>query len=168
MNEVIQNMLTRRSVRSFEDKPVEREKIDAILKCATYAPSALNRQTWHFTAVLNAEKIQKLAKVMGAALGSDKYDLYCPAAIIIPSNAVGGEADNACAMENILLAAHALGLGGVWVNQLFDTCDDPAVRAMLTELGVPQDHTIYGIASLGYPKGEIRPVEKKYPVTIVE
>ena len=57
-NEVIQNILTRRSVRAFQERPVEREKIDAILQCAVHAPSAMNRQTWHFSAVLNPEKIK--------------------------------------------------------------------------------------------------------------
>ena len=102
-NEAIQNILTRRSIRAFQETPVEREKIDTILQCATYAPSAMNRQTWHFTAVLNAEKIKKLYEAVGAALGSSEYNMYKPAALIIPSNEPGKEADNACAMQNIML-----------------------------------------------------------------
>ena len=54
-NEVIQNILTRCSVRAYDDRPVEREKIDTLLQCAVHAPSAMNRQTWHFSAVLNRE-----------------------------------------------------------------------------------------------------------------
>ena len=57
-NEVIQNILTRCSVRAYDDRPVEREKIDTLLQCAVHAPSAMNRQTWHFSAVLNREKIE--------------------------------------------------------------------------------------------------------------
>lgn len=169
-NEVIQNILTRRSVRAFQEKPVEREKIETLLKCATHAPSAMNRQTWHFSAVLSAAKIQKLAAAMGAALGSPSYNLYCPAALIIPSN-VGTAIsawDNACAMENILLAAHSMGVASVWINQLSDVCDDPTVRAVLTELGVPQEHKVFGVAALGYAAAEPKPMEKKYPVTIIE
>ena len=114
-NEVIQNILTRRSVRAFQERPVEREKIDAILRCAVHAPSAMNRQTWHFSAVLNPEKIQKLAAAMGSALGSESYNLYRPAALIIPSNETGliKTWDNACALENIFLAAHSLGVASV-------------------------------------------------------
>ena len=167
-NEAIQNLLTRRSIRAFQDTPVEREKIDVMLQCATYAPSAMNRQTWHFVAVLSPAKIKKLAEVMGRALGNPNYNLYCPAALIIPSNEPGREADNACAMQNIMLAAHAMGVGSVWINQLKDTCDDPEVRAFITELGVPADHKVFGIAALGYAAGDPRPADKKYPVTIVE
>lgn len=167
-NEVIQNILTRRSVRAFQEKPVEREKIDAMLKCAAYAPSAMNRQTWHFSAVLNPEKIQKLAAAMGKALGSDNYNLYRPAALIIPSNTESGDWDNACALENIFLAAHSMGVASVWINQGYDTCDDPGVRAVLTELGVPEEHKVFGMAALGYAAAEPKPVEKKYPVTVIE
>lgn len=167
-NEAIQNMLTRRSIRAFQETPVEREKIETILKCATYAPSAMNRQTWHFSAVLSAEKIQRLAKAMGKALGNPEYNMYKPAALIIPSNEEGKAADNACAMQNILLAAHSLGVASVWINQLKDVHDDPEVRAILTEFGVPQEHIIYGVAALGYAAGDPRPADKKYPVTIIE
>lgn len=64
-NEVIQNILTRCSVRAYDDRPVEREKIDTLLQCAVHAPSAMNRQTWHFSAVLNREKIAKLTAAVG-------------------------------------------------------------------------------------------------------
>lgn len=167
-HEAIQNMLTRRSIRAFQETPVEREKIDVMLQCAVHAPSAMNRQTWHFSAVLSREKIQKLAAAMGAALGNPNYNLYCPAALIIPSNTPNGAWDNACAMQNIMLAAHAQGVASVWINQLYDTCDDPAVRALLTEFGVPQDHKVFGMAALGYAAGDPRPADKKYPVTIIE
>ena len=169
-NEVILNILTRRSVRAFQERPVEREKIDAILRCAVHAPSAMNRQTWHFSAVLNPEKIQKLAAAMGSALGSESYNLYRPAALIIPSNETGliKTWDNACALENIFLAAHSLGVASVWINQGTDTCDDPGVRAVLTELGVPKSHMVYGMAALGYAAAEPKPVEKKYPGTRIE
>lgn len=144
-NEVIQNILTRCSVRAYDDRPVEREKIDTLLQCAVHAPSAMNRQTWHFSAVLNREKIAKLTAAVGKALGNEKYDMYKPAALIIPSNELIGDTsitswDNACALENIFLAAHSMGLGTVWINQLSDTCDVPEVRAVLTEFGVPENH----------------------------
>lgn len=92
---------------------------------------------------------------MGKALGNEKYDMYKPAALIIPSNELIGDTgitswDNACALENIFLAAHSMGLGTVWINQLSDTCDVPEVRAVLTEFGVPENHKVFGIAAIGY------------------
>jgi len=168
-NEVIQNILTRCSVRAYDDRPVEREKIDTLLQCAVHAPSAMNRQTWHFSAVLNREKIAKLTAAVGKALGNEKYDMYKPAALIIPSNELIGDTsitswDNACALENIFLAAHSMGLGTVWINQLSDTCDVPEVRAVLTEFGVPENHKVFGIAAIGYAAAETPVKEKKFPV----
>ena len=69
---------------------------------------------------------------------------------------------HSCVVKN------ALGVSSVWINQVKDTCSDPAVRAVLTEFGVPEDHVVFGIAALGYAAGDPRPADKKYPVTIVE
>ncbi len=132
----------------------------------------MNRQTWHFSAVLNREKIAKLAAAVGKALGNEKYDMYKPAVLIIPSNELIGDTgitswDNACALENIFLAAHSMGLGTVWINQLSDTCDVPEVRAVLTEFGVPENHKVFGIAAIGHA-AENACEGEEIPVTYVE
>lgn len=172
MNTVMENLLTRRSIRAFEDKEIPREELDQILKAAQYAPSAMNRQTWQFTAVLNRTKIQELAEAIGKALGRDNYNMYEPQAIIITSNlrdARFGIDDNACALENIFLAAHSFGIGSVWINQLRDACDDPYVRQMLRDFGIPDDHKAYGIAALGYAApAEPKEVVKTGKIVIVK
>lgn len=157
MNDFLKTIMTRRSVRAFKPDPVSREELEALLEAAAYAPSAMNRQTWEFTAVANTEKIQKLAALIKEELGRDNYDMYHPAALIIPSNLKDnpfGKEDNACALENIFLAAHSMGIGSVWINQLQGICDKPAIRAFLTELGIPEDHVVYGMAALGYAASE--------------
>lgn len=154
MNAVMENLLTRRSTRAFQNKELPRQELDQILKAAQYAPSAMNRQTWQFTVVCSRQRIQELAAAIGKALGRDQYTMYEPEVIIITSNARDcrfGVDDNACALENIFLAAHSFGIGSVWINQLRDACDDPGVRRILQEMGVPDDHTAYGVAALGYP-----------------
>jgi len=162
MNEVMKNILTRRSTRAFQAKPIPKEELNQILQAALYAPSGMGRQTWKFTAIVNQEKIQKLAAAVGKKLGREEYNFYNPVAIIIPSNeksSIWGRDDNACALENIFLAAHSFGIGSVWINQLNDgTSDAPEVRAILEEFGIPNTHTVYGIAALGYPAV---PVEDK-------
>ena len=153
MNAVMENLLTRRSIRSFENREIPEEELDQILKAAQYAPSAMNRQTWQFTVVESREKIQELAAAMGKALGREGYNMYEPQVIIITSNlreARVGVDDNACALENIFLAAHSFGIGSVWINQLRDCCDDPAVRQIIRGFGIPDSHMAYGIAALGY------------------
>lgn len=157
MNDFLKTVLTRRSVRAFKPDPVSREDLETLMEAASYAPSGMNRQTWEFTAVANPEKIQKLAALIKEELGRDKYDMYQPAALIIPSNLKDtpfGKEDNACALENIFLTAHSMGIGSVWINQLQGICDKPAIRAFLTELGIPEDHVVYGMAALGYAAKE--------------
>lgn len=68
--------------------------------------------------------------------------------------------DCACAIENMFLAACSLGIGSCWINQLGTTCDDPQVRELLTELGVPENHKVYGCVALGY-KAEGAPMKEK-------
>ena len=155
--EALEAILGRRSVRSFQQKEIEQEKLDLILEAAKHAPSAMNRQTWQFTVVKDREKIQKLAAAVREAREAHAYDMYQPEVIIITSNVADyrfGIDDNACAMENILLAAHALGLGAVWINQVRDCCDEEKVRDLLSEFGVPAHHEVYGVAALGYSAEE--------------
>ena len=172
MNEVIKNLLTRRSVRSFTDKRIKREDLELILKAALYAPSGCNMQTWRFTAVTDSEKIRALSELIGEKLGREDYDFYNPDVIILPSNerdSRWGVEDNACALENIFLAAHSLGIGSVWINQLRGLCDDPEIRKLLREWGIPDDHVVYGLAALGYAAEEpSQDVEKKGIVNIID
>ena len=154
MNAVIENLLTRRSIRGFTDQPVSKEDLQTIATAAIYAPSGMNRQTWQFTVIDHLPTIQCLAKVVGQAdnRGED-YNFYKPTAVIIASNqreSRHGCADCSCAMQNMFLAAHSLGIGSVWINQLNGTCDVPSVREMLTAVGVPTHHVVYGMAALGY------------------
>ena len=164
MNEVLQNILTRRSVREFKEEQIKDEELDLILKAGTYAPSAMNKQSWQFTVVQNKEKIELLAKVVREALGRDVgYNFYAPPTLIMLSNEkdnVNGLADCACALENIFLMANSLGLGSCWINQLRTICDEKEVREVLASFGIPENHIVWGMASIGYPFGVAKEHER--------
>lgn len=154
MNEVMKAILTRRSTRKFTTEPIPRDVMDDIVDAALHAPSGKNQQTWQFAVITNRNMIARLTEAIGKELERDGYDMYCPTAIIMPSNLRDGiwsKEDNACALENIFLAAHSHGVGSVWINQMQNICDRPAIRAILDELGVPADHVVFGMAALGYP-----------------
>ena len=171
MNETMNTILTRRSTRKFLNRPIPEEELQQIIQAALHAPSGMGRQTWQFTAVKNRGKIQELAAVIRKVLDRDGYDMYQPEVIIIPSNdreSPFGREDDACAMENMFLAAHSLGIGSVWINQLQDVCDVPAIRQVLDELGIPADHVVYGMAALGYPDDVKADKERIGKVVIVE
>ncbi|MDE6349130.1 MAG: nitroreductase [Bacteroides sp.] len=177
MNQVLENIRARRSVRAYTDRQVSAEDLNLILEAATYAPSGMNYQTWHFTAIQNPEVLIALnERIKGAFAKSDEPRLqerghsqtYCcyyhaPTLVIVSNEPTQWWAsmDCACALENIFLAAKSLGIDSCWINQLGQTCDDPEVRAFLTELGVPENHRVYGCAALGYAPADAPMKEKK-------
>lgn len=170
-NVVLQAILERRSIRAFSEKRIEEEDLEKILQAAIYAPSGMNRQTWQFTALVGNQKISELAKLVGQELKRESYDFYAPAVLVLTSNerdSVWGREDNACAMENMFLAAYSLGIGSVWINQLQGICDCPAIREFLREAGILDSHVVYGAAALGYPAESLtRPVEKQGVIRIL-
>lgn len=171
MNETLNTILTRRSTRKFLNKPIPKEELELIIKAGLHAPSGMGRQTWQFTVVKNRDKIQSLASVIRKVLEREGYDMYQPEVVIIPSNEKDspfGREDDACAMENIFLAAHSMGIGSVWINQLQGICDNPEVRDALTAMGIPESHTVYGMAALGYADDVKTEKERTGKVVVVE
>jgi len=163
MNEVLQAIKERRSIRAFTGQKISREKLELIMEAARYAPSAKNRQLTRFTVIQKQELIIKLYQAIALELGrGGEYDFLGADVMILASN----EKDNphavedcACALENIFLAAYSLGIGSVWINQLKGICDAPRIRAVLRELKVPDSHLVWGMAALGYPAE--KPVREK-------
>ena len=173
MNEVMNAILTRRSTRKFTDQPIPEEILQDIANAAIHAPSGMGKQTWQFTIITNKEIIAKLADTISKELDRPGYDIYKPAALVMASNVTGGiwtKEDNACALENVFLAAHSHGVGSVWINQMQNINDRPAIRAILDELGVPADHSVTGMAALGYaaPDTPVRPIERIGKVVFVK
>jgi len=154
MNEVLENILSRRSVRSFKSEQIKDEELNLILKAGTNAPSGMNKQSWQFTVIQNKSKIESLAKVIREALGRDAgYNFYAPPTLILLSNEkdnTNGLADCACALENIFLMAHSLNIGSCWINQLKTICDEATVREILTSFDIPENHIVWGMAAIGY------------------
>lgn len=173
MNEVMNAILTRRSTRKFTDQPIPEEVLQDIVNAALHAPSGMGKQTWQFTMITNKDVIRRLADAIAKELGREGYDIYKPAALFMPSNITNGnwtKEDNACALENAFLAAHSHGVGSVWINQMQTINDRPAIRAILDELGVPADHSVTGMAALGYadPDAPVRPIERIGKVVFVK
>ncbi|EHJ01679.1 nitroreductase [Clostridium sp. DL-VIII] len=166
MNEVIKNILTRRSIRSYTDEQISDEDLNIILETAKFAPSYKGAQSWHFTVVQNKEKINQLISVIKEALQNSSIEQYkkmgnipnfnpfynAPTIIITAcdKNSPEKEADAAVALENIMLAAHSLNIGSCWISSLSIVRDDPNVIGILSELGIPENYTILGTAALGF------------------
>lgn len=164
--DALENLMTRRSIRAFTEEAVPREALEQIVDAARYAPSGMNKQLWRFTVVQNPAMLDALAAVIreeaGPGPGVSFSRRQCPH---LASQREGfnphGVADCACALENMFLAAHALGIGSVWINQFKGICDRPRVRGLLTRLHLPDTHIVLGCAALGYAARPAPPALKK-------
>ena len=171
MNMVLENIKTRRSVRAYKNTPIRKETLDSILEAGLYAPSARNTQNWQFTVVQKDENLSALSDAIAEALSRDYNKFYSAPVLIIvsaPKDYKHAMADCATALENMFLMANSLDLGSVWINQFLDTYDNPKVRELLTQLGVPQDHMICGATAIGYPEGNVEKDRKNRGVVVFD
>jgi nitroreductase len=183
MEDVIENIKSRISIRKYTKEQISDEDLYRILECARYAPSGGNSQTWHFTVVQNKEILLELNGYIKAAFEkleidentyksiksgkiasrNDNYSFFynAPTLIIVSndSNYSNAMADSACAIENMLLTANYLKLGSCWINQVTWFGNDENVRRLLTSLGIPENYKVCGSICVGYAEGII-PKEK--------
>jgi nitroreductase len=169
---VLKNILTRRSIRNFQSTPIPREILEKIVEAGLYAPSARNSQPWHLTVVGGQDRLARITAELKAAVarvpdnpykelvGSAAYSVNygnAPVFIIVsaaPDASPVVVADCSLALGTMFLAAHALGIGSCWINQLGKSCDEPGFRAFLTQLGVPPQNRIYGCGAFGFAAGD--------------
>ena len=162
-NQAIQNIFTRVSVREFTGEKISQAQIDTLLRAAMAAPSAINKQPWAFIVVTDEAIIAKLGEALPYSRCSNK-----PAIAIIPcgdlSKAIPGEMANfwindvSAATENILLAAHAMGLGAVWTGLHPDMTRAKIVQEML---GLPEHIIPLCVVPVGVP-AEHPDIKDKY------
>lgn len=126
MNDTVNAILKRRSVRHYLPKMISEEELQTIVKCGLYAPSAKNKQNWHFTVITNQEKIEEINRLTIEGmdrLGIDKEDDYhvffhAPVVIVISSKIEGYSEINAgCVIENMAIAAKSMGIGSCIIGQ---------------------------------------------------
>lgn len=169
-NPVLQNILTRRSIRSFREEAVPKDILEMILKAGRYAPSGHNMQTWHFTVLTRKEDIERLKLLTKETAKQNKVYFYGfdnPACVILVSNderAPYGCQDCSAAVQNMQLAAHSYGLGSVWINALMTLRKKEPVKSLLDEFDVPENHTIWSCLALGFPSAEGNLLAKKETV----
>lgn len=158
-NNTLEVILSRRSIRRYTDRPVEDSSIETLLKAGMSAPSAHNQQPWEFIVVDDRKTLEEIPLFHPYS----RMLLKAPAAIVvcgitkdIPAPQFWPQ-DCAAATENILLAAHALGIGSVWLG-VFP--HEELVSRLSELLAVPTDITPFSIISLGYPDEGKGPSER--------
>lgn len=163
--DALEAIMTRRSVRRFEETAVAEAQIETVLRAAMAAPSAGNQQSWRFVVVIERDRIDRLAATSPFA----GLLTQSPLAIVVCGETAGERhpgywvEDCSAAMENLLLAAHSVGLGGVWLGYY---PDEERVERVRDELRLPDTVVPLGIAALGHPGEEKPPTDRYEPVFI--
>ncbi len=148
MADLLQLIQTRRSVRTFTTKPVTREQIEKIFDAARFAPSGKNTQPWRFVVVESASKRQALAKLAP----QDEMIATAPVTLAVLRDRDAGYDDLkdaqgiGAAIENILLAAHALGLGACWIGKTRNAAIEHVV-------GAKEHEELMALIPIGHPAG---------------
>ena len=151
---------SRRSIRKYLDKPVPPDVLQQVLSAAMYAPSACNQQPWQFVVLDDRKLLREVPKINSyAAMAAE-----APVAILVCGDSsletVPGYwvIDCSAAVQNLLLAAHALGLGAVWTGVY---PQQERVEGFRRLLGLPKTVTPHSLIPLGYP-AEQPPQEERY------
>lgn len=160
--DALEAIYTRRSVRSFTDKPISENDLHDLLRAGMQAPSARNEQPWHFIVIDDPEKMHAIPDFHSHA----KMLFEAPVAILICSDRkletkrASWLQDCSAAAENILLAAHAKGLGGVWIG-IFP--DSERVLGMKNLMSLPDDVRPVALIALGHPETVPDPLDRFNP-----
>lgn len=166
--DALEAILGRRSVRSFTGRPVEREKLLILLRAAMAAPSAMDTRPWGFVVVTGIETLEALGVRLpyaGMTAGAGAAVVVCG---ILSRCRPGSPPDYwvqdcSAATENLLVAAHAMGLGAVWTG----VHPRPERVATVREvLGLPEDVVPLNLIPVGYPVDEA-PAKDKFDRTLV-
>ena len=158
MNQIIEAMEHRRSVRKYKPDMPSREVIERICRAGSYAPTGMNLQSPIILAVTDRAMRDKLSAMNAGVMGRDADPFYgAPVVLVVLADRSRGTYlyDGSLVMGNLLLAAHSEGLASCWIHRAKEEFDSPEGKAILKELGIEGDYEGIGHCILGYADGEI-------------
>lgn len=157
MSNTLDAIKTRRSIRKYKSDPVPKETLDKIIEAGLYAPSGMGRQSTIIISVTNKEVRDRLSKLNAKIMGSDSDPFYgAPAVLIVlaDKNCPTGIYDGSLVMQNLMLAAHELGLGSCWIHRAKEEFELPEGKEILKSLGIEGEYEGIGHCIVGYTDGE--------------
>lgn len=167
MNAVLEAIKARRSVRAFRPEPVPEELLTQVLEAGTYAATGMNWQSPTILAVTNREVRDELMRLNAEVIGNPGSDPFYGAPVVLTVLADPSRPtyiyDGSLVMGNLMLAAHALGLGSCWIHRAKETFECPEGKAILARYGLPENLVGIGNCALGYPAAPPRPVAPRKP-----
>ena len=144
--EVFEAIKSRRSIRKYTKDPVPEDLIVKILDAGRWAPSASNRQPWSFTVLKDEEVRRKIAEATTYGIFLAEAPLGI-AVVVDPQASTHPVEDGAIAAQNMLLAAHALGLGACWIGS-YNSFYEEKIKTILS---IPKNKRLLSIISIGFP-----------------
>lgn len=158
MNNALDNLLERRSVRAYKPEQIADAELKSVLSAGLAAPSAMNRQPTVLLVVQDKATIEKLSKLNARVMGKEDIDPFygAPTVIVVLSdrNIPTHVEDGSLVLGNLMNAAHALGLGSCWINRAKEVFEMTEAREILRNAGIGDEYIGVGHCILGYPDGE--------------
>lgn len=158
MNAVIENMISRRSVKAYKPDMVPMELIEEVVKAGTYAPTGMNMQSPVIVAVVNKEVRDNLSRMNASIMGTSSDPFYgAPVVLVVlaDKNRPTAVYDGTLVMGNMLNAAHSLGLGSCWIHRAKEEFESEEGKVLLKEWGLEGEYIGIGHCILGYPATEL-------------
>lgn len=161
MNQTIDNIISRRSVKKYTNEPVPTELVEEVVKAGMYAPSGMNMQSAKIIAVTNKEMRDRMSRInleiiMGKNLktSSGHSDPFYGAPVVLvvlaKKDCFTRVYDGSLVMENMMIAAQSLGLGSCWIHRAKETFETEEGKQILAELGITEEYEGIGNCILGY------------------
>lgn len=161
MNETLQNIITRRSVKKYKNTSVPEELVREIAEAGTYAPTGMNRQSPLIISVTNRQLRDRLSRMNAEILGTTADPFYgAPVVLVVLARKDINTRvyDGSLVMGNLMLAAHSLGLGACWIHRAKEEFESEEGRQILRDLGITGEYEGIGHCVLGYPdEGGVKP-----------
>lgn len=157
MNEVLKTIETRRSVRKYNSRSVSSEDLDEILKAGAYAPSGMDRQPVIFAAVTDKAVRNELSEMNAKIMGTKSDPFYGAQTVIVvlaDRSVPTYIYDGTLAMENMMIAAHSLGISSCWIHRAKEEFESEEGKKLLKKWGLDGDYEGIGHCILGYSDGE--------------
>lgn len=169
-NPVIEALKTRRSIRKYKPEQITDEELRTVLDAGTWAPTGMGYQDPWIVAIQDPELMKKISRMNGEVWGRDIDPFYgAPTYVLVfgsdPEKWHNSLYDGALVLGNMMLAAHAIGLGSCWINREREMFRTEEGKAIMKDLGLPEGLIGIGALALGYPASfpeHVKPRKENY------
>lgn len=153
MNDTLNTLKTRRSIRKYKDQQVPEDLLEKILEAGTYAPSGMGQQASKMVVVRDKRLVSKISKMNAKIMGTDTDPFYGATTVVIVFSDTKRPThveDGSLVMGNLMNAAHAVGIDSCWIHRAREVFETEEGQKLKEQWGVPEDYIGVGNCILGY------------------